>query len=75
MDANNEDFGAELLAATRPKGLRKLRGEVDYGDWVFTAQAKLEKLGVWNVISSPRPGVIEVCLSRNKSSTANKSVG
>ena len=38
MDANNENFGEELQRLARQKGLRKLRGELDYEDWVFTAQ-------------------------------------
>ena len=60
MDANNEHFGEELQRLARQKGLRKLRGELDYEDWVFTAQGKLEKLDLWSIISTPRPGPIEI---------------
>ena len=54
MDMNNENYGEDLHLLARGKGLRKLRGETDYDDWVFTAQGKLEKLSVWSVISTPR---------------------
>ena len=56
MDNNDHDFGAELRQLARPKSLQKLKGELDYEDWVFAAQGKLEKAGLWDIISMPRPG-------------------
>ena len=49
MDNNDVDFGEELRQLTRPKSLQKLKGELDYEDWVFTAQGKLEKAGLWHI--------------------------
>ena len=63
MDNDNHDFGEELRQLTRPKSLQKLKGELDYEDWVFTAQGKLEKAGLWDIISMPRPAgaVLGLC--------------
>ena len=60
MDANNEHFGEELQRLARQKGLRKLRGELDFDDWGFAAQAKLGKRNVWHVVATPRPDRREV---------------
>ena len=60
MDNNDVDFGEELRQLTRPKSLQKLKGELDYEDWVFTAQGKLEKAGLWHIINTPRPGPVEI---------------
>ena len=45
------------------RGLRKLRGDADYDDWVMAAQARLGKRGLWDVISTPRPARRELAVS------------
>ena len=32
------------------RGLRKLRGELDFGDWGFAAQQQLGKKNVWRIV-------------------------
>ena len=53
---NDVDFGEELRQLTRPKSLQELKGELDYEDWVFTAQRKLEKAGLWHIINTQLSG-------------------
>ena len=32
-------------------GLRKLLGELDFGDWALAAQARLGKKGLWDIVA------------------------
>ena len=48
------------------RGLRRLRGELDFGDWGFAAQAKLGKKNVWHVVAAPRPERREVLVSQQE---------
>ena len=72
MDNSDVDFGEELRQLTRPKSLQKLKGELDYEDWVFTAQGKLEKAGLWHIINTPRPGPVEIDVPADEAEVERK---
>ena len=49
-----------------------MKGELDYEDWVFTAQGKLEKAGLWHIINTPRPGPVEIDVPADEAEVERK---
>ena len=57
---------AEEHDTSSSRGLRKLRGELDFDDWALAAQARLGKKDLWDIITGARPARREVAVSANE---------